>query len=192
MPNWCSNVLVATGDVVSYADRVKNLAASKKEDKIGFFSSFVLPVIPEDFERYDDDVMPDWYIANCQSWGTKWDVPIQQIDLVDDEDDVFGVRFSTAWSPPFEFVLQLSEQYAELLFELQYDEPGMGFGGVALFKDGQFWNEEIDMSNVDWGDGSSDDEWEKAQGQIDGMFDAAREAVENRYYDESRAREWSE
>jgi hypothetical protein len=85
-----------------------------------------------DFERIAPvgDV-PDWHERRLTKWGTKWigyDVRIGDS----------AIEFYTAWSPPIPVIRKLAELHTDLIFTLEYAEPGMMFRGVtvAKWKDG--------------------------------------------------------
>jgi hypothetical protein len=42
--------------------------------------------------------------------------------------------FETAWSPPIPFLDRVAKQWVNLTFVLEYEEPGMGFKGLAKFQ----------------------------------------------------------
>jgi hypothetical protein len=68
---------------------------------------------------------PDWYEQRKEKWGTKWigyDVSIGE-DCID---------FFTAWTPPIPILKKLAELHKDLVFRLEYYEPGMGFRGKAI------------------------------------------------------------
>lgn len=78
-----------------------------------------------------------WYDWNVRNWGTKWDVAISSTetypnttieDTVNGDNHVVHYNFETAWSRPMTALLNLSEQYPDLLFTLSYEEE-TGWGG---------------------------------------------------------------
>jgi hypothetical protein len=65
----------------------------------------------------------------AENWGTMKDVyDVESIDYSNDEDHCWFLTFSTAWTPPVEFVKFLHE---ELGFDvnMHYCECGVGFCG---------------------------------------------------------------
>src|ERR1017187_6850446 len=68
----------------------------------------------------------DWELRN---WGAKWGA--SDAGLVDEWDGCLMYSFNTAWSPPIAFLENVSQQWPTLTFILEYDEPGMGFKGIA-------------------------------------------------------------
>jgi hypothetical protein len=71
--------------------------------------------------------VPDWFDKRIERWGTKWigyDVRIGES----------SIEFYTAWSPPVPVIKKLAELHKELVFTLEYAEPGMMFRGVVTAK----------------------------------------------------------
>jgi hypothetical protein len=71
----------------------------------------------------------DWYSWSNANWGTKWNAYDGYANSV--EDDYFGVGFSTAWSPPMPLLAKICELFPNLTIQMEYQEEGMGFAGVA-------------------------------------------------------------
>jgi hypothetical protein len=91
-----------------------------------------------DFER----IVPigdvsDWYHQRLEKWGTKW----IGYDL-----NIGGscMDFYTAWSPPIPIIVKLAELHKDLIFRLEYSEPGAGFAGMAV---AQWQNGEVLLDN---------------------------------------------
>ena len=82
-----------------------------------------------------------WYDWNVRNWGTKWDVAVNDTDkypeteLYDESTTSLGYKFNTAWSPPTEAIIKLSEQYPTLNFNLSYEEE-TGWGGEITLVNG--------------------------------------------------------
>jgi len=53
--------------------------------------------------------------------------------IVDEWDGLVVYDFQTAWSPPIEFLERAAKELPALTFILHYEEPGMGFEGIARF-----------------------------------------------------------
>lgn len=83
-----------------------------------------------------------WYDWNVRNWGTKWDVAVAPDDkypdteLTDESEDFISYRFNTAWSPPTEAIVKLSEQYPDLVFTLSFEEE-TGWGGEVVIVNGE-------------------------------------------------------
>jgi hypothetical protein len=83
-----------------------------------------------------------WYDWNVRNWGTKWDVCVNEDDkypeteLTGESKDFISYRFNTAWSPPVEAIVKLSEQYPNLVFTLSFEEE-TGWGGEVVIVNGE-------------------------------------------------------
>jgi hypothetical protein len=105
----------------------------------------------EDFAqamRFESD---HWYDWNVRNWGTKWDVAVSSVDThpdtymeetVNGENHVVYYNFETAWSRPMSALLNLSEQYPDLLFTLSYEEE-TGWGGECELLRGKVISESM-------------------------------------------------
>ena len=58
-------------------------------------------------------ILHDWRVSN---WGCQWDV--EQLKYLNNGSPEF--LFKTCWSSPFKVIKTLSEQYPNLLFELEF------------------------------------------------------------------------
>lgn len=134
MPNWCTNKLTIIGPGVNVqAFKAKAVGHSPWEetgenpDVLNFHS--LVPVPEEILKAGYDSAGYDWQMEN---WGCKWGASGPGI-LVEREGHV-EYEFYTAWSPPIKFLENVAKQWAALVFVLSYEEPGMGFKGIAKFK----------------------------------------------------------
>ena len=84
------------------------------------------------------------YEWNCTMWGTKWNAS-------DAERYDNTIIFSTAWSPPGNTLMtKISETFPDLIFELEYEEPGVDFFGVFKIQNGEViedWSREIQLAD---------------------------------------------
>jgi hypothetical protein len=117
-------------------------------------------ITDEEYSKQSDHTAPmeeqlmflgkNWYDWNVRNWGTKWDVAVSNdekypdTEITIDSKDTLGYRFNTAWSPPIEAIIKLSEQYPELEISLSFEEE-TGWGGEAEFLNGEM----ISESNYD-------------------------------------------
>lgn len=131
----------------------------------------------------------NWYDWCNNNWGTKWgdydidttgiqncsitSYPLLENGEVDYENPITKMNgnsyiyfsYQTAWSPGSEFLKQqLSKQFAELNFWLEYEEPGMCFAGeirickgkVVLDDSWEFRTKYDAITDIDWDDYNSD------------------------------------
>ena len=69
--------------------------------------------------------------------------------LVQKEDEFLQYEFNTAWGPPVDFFHKIAEDWPQLDFHLQYEEPGMGFRGGNEWKAGSLVGEFAEEYNHD-------------------------------------------
>jgi hypothetical protein len=126
MANFCENNLRVSGDVKELKDFVKKVG--KKFD----FNK-VVPM-PKKYEKGEK-----WWGWRISHWGCKWTPYTESINVELDNlsDGSIFASFDTPWSPPVEFIKTASKKYKNLSFLLRYEEPGMGFTGIALAKKGK-------------------------------------------------------
>jgi hypothetical protein len=117
------------------------------------------PELPITFEG------DDWYNWNVRNWGTKWDVAVSSNDTypnttvedtVNGENHVVHYNFETAWSRPMPALLNLSEQYPDLLFTLSYEEE-TGWGGECELLRGKIISESMYDNQCNDCDGTYED-----------------------------------
>ncbi len=91
----------------------------------------------------------DWYEWCIANWGTKWgdcsthfvQECLVQEDSNEDNLKKVMLRFDTAWSPPIEGMDVIASKYPDIMFDLRYWEPGMGFQGFKIYGNGEGKNE---------------------------------------------------
>jgi len=148
IPNWCSNKLVVSGEGKEIK-RFKKLATANipKDEKdfktdLSLASLFpepnyikvkVKPAFPKlsSYKTKKDGYVNSesaWWDWRVQNWGTKWDI---EATLDCDEEGYLEYYFDSAWSPPVEWLQKVAKDFPELSFRLHYDEPGVGFSGIA-------------------------------------------------------------
>lgn len=131
MPNWCMNSIHISGP----KDKIVALWEKAKE-KEGLLEAMA-PI-------------GEWnYGEACQSWGTKWDISLEALELeVDGDTASIRGAADSAWSPPidaFEFYCNANE---DVTAELAYFEPGVGFVGRWDNENGDD-HYDIDPENLD-------------------------------------------
>jgi len=80
------------------------------------------------------------YTWEANHWGCKWGA--SEPELQCEEDSFLSYSFDTPWGPPMEFLKKVSEDWPTLSFEVEYEEPGMGFAGKTEFENGEITLEE--------------------------------------------------
>lgn len=74
----------------------------------------------------------DWYTWCAQNWGVKWPMVANSFSYTPEHIWVCG---ETPWGPPVELLSYISQQWP-VTVTVEYEEPGMNFCGVAVYKDG--------------------------------------------------------
>ena len=115
MPNWCWNNLEVSGDEIQLREFVEKSTKDKERE---FSFEGTLPCGDR----------KDWYDWSIKNWGTKWDACASEI--LHNDIDFFRVSFESAWSPPIDWIDNIMKDFPDLCFELEYEEPGMMFGGL--------------------------------------------------------------
>ena len=117
MPNWCWNNLEVSGDEIQLREFVeKSTINIEKDDEFSFEGT-----LPRGDRK-------DWYEWSIANWGTKWDACSSSINHNDI--NYFTVTFESAWAPPIDWIYNIMKDFPDLCFELEYEEPGMCFGGL--------------------------------------------------------------
>lgn len=129
MPNWCNNIVLVSGPRADLNEFVNRIESRGNKSLFGRFS----PCPPDDVLAKNGTDAYNWHIAN---WGTKWDVPQDEVSVSPINDKSVSMNFSTAWSPPLAAIEAMSKQHPALTFEALFEEPGMCFEGKFVFRDG--------------------------------------------------------
>jgi len=104
-------------------------------------------------ERYlaalhDKEKWIDGYTWCVSHWGTKWDIDGKTVSVGKDDNE-YTYHFSTAWSPPAGWLAKVAKDWADLSFELWYEEGGLGFAGYLLFEGGELV-ENVEVTGDDY------------------------------------------
>lgn len=167
MPNWCMNSLKVKGKEA----KVKEFADNFEKNGISAFyptpkelTETDAPAKINDVKKAQENIKKygyaDWYDWRVANWGTKWDV--DQAIIISEKDGEVTFGFDTAWAPPIKAFDMIASKNPELRFELEYEEPGMGFFGRAVFEDGMF----VADDDYEW-DERYDDGWWLYQNMCD-------------------------
>tara|TARA_R110000737_G_scaffold340317_1_gene363108 strand:+ start:21 stop:698 length:678 start_codon:yes stop_codon:yes gene_type:complete len=124
MPNWCWNNLEVSGDE-------KQLQKFVEKSLVKEEHSLVKSRLEHDNFSFEGTLprgdRKDWYEWSIANWGTKWDACEPNINH--DDIDYFSVSFESAWGPPIQWIDNIMQDFPDLSFTLEYEEPGMCFGG---------------------------------------------------------------
>jgi hypothetical protein len=89
----------------------------------------LLPVPDEVLAAGYEKACYDWEKKN---WGCIWGTT--EATILDEWEGLVMYEFNTAWSPPLEFLEALAKKWPNLVFVLEYEEPGCAFQGLAKFQ----------------------------------------------------------
>ncbi len=143
MPNWVYNNIIISGDSEKVEAVKAQLDATTQkpetettsyttENPIFSFWNIVRPSA-SDFEAYRDQGWYDWNVTN---WGTKWDA--SDVEVTDNEPGLWSVYFQTAWAPPHEALVALSDQHPEVSIRNEWREE-QGYGAYQEYLAGVHW-----------------------------------------------------
>ena len=177
MPNWCWNNLSVSGDEIQLREFVEKSTINIEEnDEFSFNGTYPMPKtlritagthlsFIEKIKRYINIKLyghDNWYNWSIANWGTKWDACEPHID--NNDINFFSVSFDTAWGPPIEWINNIMQDFPDLCFELEYDEPGMCFGGLLQAQYKVTWEdahwETNSASDCCEGEVEFNDDWE--------------------------------
>jgi hypothetical protein len=123
MANVCKNTLAVTGPAEDIS-RFRELGSDPSVNTDLSLGKFC-PV---------PDNQPDGGYRWCiENWGCRSDI---HAFLKVDAEDYLEYDFESPWSPPVPWLKPVSSMFPALEFRLKYDEPGMGFMGVAKAHEG--------------------------------------------------------
>lgn len=160
MPNWCTNEVDITADldnpqefwnflVKAGLSTDKDRAAAEESEEHNLFHKLV--PMPEKLRNTTATIEPegefaeamkgnreydytDWYTWSLANWGTKWDVNLAHVDLIE---NTLSLSFDTAWSPANGVWEKVSEEFPSLDIRIRFLEEGMGFIGETKYKGGE-------------------------------------------------------
>lgn len=121
MPNWCECDLTLHGPDTAIDDFIQK---TRGPETLLFFSAAVPPPVGLD-ELLDKR---EWAYKH---WGTNREASLEEDNEWVREAGKASLFFMTAWSPPIEWLIAVSRLHPELEISLDYDEPGMDFGGLV-------------------------------------------------------------
>jgi hypothetical protein len=123
MPNWCSNSITITGPVEKIA------ALWTEASTAGEHNTLLNAMRPMPKELLEGEA---WYGWRVENWGTKWDIDMQGLEFEEFSDGTAAITgwANSAWSPPVDAFQAYSNENPDVMMELKYFEPGMGFVGV--------------------------------------------------------------
>ena len=153
MPNWCWNHLEVTGDEKQLRKFVEKSENCPEGSEFTFNGTYPMPKtlritagthlsFIEKIKKYINIRLygyDNWYNWSIANWGTKWDAC--ESNICHNDIDYFAVSFESAWSPPIAWIDNIMKDFPDLCFTLEYEEPGMCFGGRLLAQYETLWDD---------------------------------------------------
>lgn len=142
MPNWCKNNL----KIDANGEKVLELLEYLKDDEgcLTFNKAVPMPKeledshspTPEKKRLMDAYGATNWYVWRLEHWGCKWDASESEFYK---RGDTWMVSFQTPWGPPIAFMKNLSKQFSNMTFKLQFADEFEGQYplGEATFNNGE-------------------------------------------------------
>ncbi len=135
MPNWCNNQLMVQGpakDIRRFKEKAVGHSPwvppqEARRDKPNLLNFHSLWPVPEELLKggYGEAV----YHWEQKHWGCKWGGC--ETRIVDESDGYIQYAFDTPWSPPLEFIENVTRDWPALSFFIEYEESGNGLKGQA-------------------------------------------------------------
>lgn len=148
MPNWCENRTTVAGDTATVKKFMDDFGGGI--GKYRFANIVPLPTKSPDTDTNPFVSMLD--VVNV--WGTKWDLSDDDIEIIHNIEDNgiahIEMDYLTAWSPPLEFWVKVAEKYPTLEIESLYIEPGIGYYGQFIARNGH--GQDVERSFDDIGE----------------------------------------
>ena len=140
MPNWCNNNITISGPTETIQQLWNDAEAAE-----GLLDAMVpMPKELRDTTKGSGDELQtevydgatNWYDWAVNRWGTKWDVSLEGLEFIDNEDGTASISgwFESAWAPPIEAYNTFLEDMDNCSIEASYHEPGMDYAG--FYNDG--------------------------------------------------------
>ena len=139
MPNHCDNTLTLKGKPEhrqEFVDKNRGFSVNDKMKEKEYYDLSFHASVP--IPKYIQDKKGGWYEWCIPNWGTKWECWDEHCSHDDNET---SYCFTTAWSPPSDWVKKVSRKYPHLQFEVEWAEEG-GEGGYFMFQGGDLTEEQ--------------------------------------------------
>lgn len=124
MPNWCVNSVEIIGSESDLQD------IAKRVDNADSLLEGLYPLLNDDGTKMDWD-----YSVWVDVYGTKWNDELLG-DPVFIGSNRLEIPCQTAWAPPCDGILGISQLWPNCVFGLAYTEPGMCFAGLEIVYNG--------------------------------------------------------
>ena len=142
-------------------------------------------------KNIDEHGHPTWYTWKISHWGTKWDLcnpqeighsteTSKELSYIHEGKEAQAdveYSFETAWAPPSSAFEKISKDFPTLVFELDFYEPGMEFGGSTRFEAGESEGGSEELGELPAGSWARE-RWEddkRAWAEEEALYEAERE-----------------
>lgn len=115
-------------DIVTAEQRQKFIADHPDRQKEGMGYPITPEMSADYIKRFGTN---DWYMWCLKNWGCKWPASETRPYL----DGCY--MFDTAWSPPQELFMNISDRYPLVVFRLEFSDPSMGILGCTEIQNGE-------------------------------------------------------
>lgn len=153
MPNWCSNSLVISGDVLEILKIKAILGSVEISKRPGLINSpNIIKAINnnEEMQRSpklhfsstisSTEAKDDWYDFRVNNWGTKWEP--SDVYVSEESPNNLYYTYETAWADPRAWLDDLSARFPNISMQCTYREEGMAAFGYYLYDDGRVYCED--------------------------------------------------
>ena len=157
MPNHCENVVTLKGKFdhrQEFVDKNKGFTwedtmKEKEYRELSFHASVPMP------KRLVQTKGEGWYNWCIKNWGTKWECWDEGLSHDKDQTHYY---FTTAWSPPNDWLQNVSRKFPHIEFEVEWAEEA-GEGGKFMYHGGDLFYD-TEMTEEQWKEfmGYEDDE----------------------------------
>lgn len=169
MPNHVTNKLIVNNIKTEALQEMYVSIICNKDKCIDFNKLIPMPAHIYNYDISIEDV-GDFGNHNCwrewsvNNWGTKWNAYETEIEY----GEKLVIKFQTAWTVPYPFIIALSNKAEFNDFELRYIDEGFCFWGIEKWENGRRLKRmrdekqhknmlSIELMNYDLSKGENDD-----------------------------------
>lgn len=121
---------------------LRSLEDSESGGDFAIVDDYTIPETPEELklasekrERLKNKYgASSWYEWRLIRWGVKWDIKAR---LSKNYEDKLVYEFDSAWGPPFDWLIVISNKFSKLKFSVKYSDEGVSFEGFAIIENGE-------------------------------------------------------
>jgi len=130
MPNWCRDFVIVKG----HRHEINEIRSRISEKNSFLDGLYPIETCQFDWINGMQIVDAEWnYHEWIKFYGTKWTDTMPDVHI---DGDTLTAQFETAWAPPEQGMLLISENWPNCVFGMAYSEPGMDFAGFVIIQNG--------------------------------------------------------